>query len=162
MIVLPEVVVNSKTEQNKVNENLQQLSKDLLLQEDTENKKVQDDEIDYDDPGKWQNITDKLRVYLIENSSSKIINYNFPSNDEGRKFSITHYNRIMGNGEKVVRNWLLYSKSLNRVFCLYCRLFSSNSTSSLASEGFFNWKQISERLKEHELSISHNIAQTQP
>ncbi|XP_050548537.1 uncharacterized protein LOC126910199 [Daktulosphaira vitifoliae] len=129
------------------------------LQSSSKTEQNEDDEIDYDDPGKWQNITDKLRVYLLENSSSKIINYNFPSNDEGRKFSISHYNRIMGNCEKLVRNWLLYSKSLNRVFCIYCRLFSSNSTSSLASEGFSNWKQISERLKKHELSISHNIAQ---
>jgi len=29
----------------------------------------------------------------------------------------------------------------------------------LASRGFSNWKQISERLKEHELSILHNKAQ---
>ncbi|KAL4153486.1 hypothetical protein QTP88_001319 [Uroleucon formosanum] len=65
----------------------------------------------------------------------------------------------MANGENVLRNWLLYSKSLNRVFCLYCRLFPSKSTSSLASIGFSNWKQISERLKEHELSIPHNMAQ---
>ncbi|XP_050524356.1 zinc finger MYM-type protein 1-like [Daktulosphaira vitifoliae] len=97
-LLLDNITIETKELQsssNDVNENLQQLSKDLLLQGDTENKKVQDDEIDYDDP----------------------------------------------------------------VFCLYCRLFSSNSTSSLASEEFFNWKQISERLKEHELSISHNIAQ---
>ncbi|XP_060845697.1 uncharacterized protein LOC132925306 [Rhopalosiphum padi] len=33
------------------------------------------------------------------------------------------------------------------------------STSSLASIGFSNWKHISERLKEHELSIPHNTAQ---
>ncbi|XP_022178815.1 zinc finger MYM-type protein 1-like [Myzus persicae] len=65
----------------------------------------------------------------------------------------------MANGENVIRNWLLYSKSLNRVFCLYCRLFPSKSTSSLASIGFSNWKQISERLKEHELSIPHTKAQ---
>lgn len=140
--------------------NVPLVSGDLQPKKDIESRKVQEEENNNEDPGNWpQSISDKLRVYLIKYPPPKMFNYIFPSNDEGRKFSVVHYNRIMANGENVLRNWLSYSKSLNRVFCLYCRLFPSKSTSSLASVGFPNWKQISERLKEHELSIPHNMAQ---
>ncbi|XP_050546121.1 zinc finger MYM-type protein 1-like [Daktulosphaira vitifoliae] len=81
MIVLKEVVVkittSSKTEQNEVNENLQQLSKDLLLQKDTENKKVQDDEIDYDDPAqeKWLQLRMRLILHtIIDNDIQRNVN----------------------------------------------------------------------------------------
>ncbi|KAL4131915.1 hypothetical protein QTP88_009147 [Uroleucon formosanum] len=133
-----EVQCNSDCEEYE-NENVQLVSDDLRPKEDIESRKVLEKEYNNDDPGNWpQNINDKLRIYLVKNPPSKIKNYKFPSNDEGRKFSVIHYNIIMANGENVLRNWLLYSKSLNRVFCLYCRLFPSKSTSSLASIGFSN------------------------
>jgi len=126
-----EVLCNSDCDEYE-NENVQLVSDDLRPKEDIESRKVLEKEYNNDDPGNWpQNINDKLRIYLVKNPPSKIKNYKFPSNYEGRKFSVIHYNRIMANGENVLRNWLLYSKSLNRVFCLYCHLFPSKSTSGV-------------------------------
>ncbi|KAL4153090.1 hypothetical protein QTP88_000923 [Uroleucon formosanum] len=100
-----EVQYNSDCDEYE-NENVQLVSDDLRPKEDIESRKVLEKGYNNDDPGNWpQNINDKLRIYLVKNPPSKIKKYKFPSNDEGRKFS------------------------------------------------------ISERLKEHELSIPHNKAQ---
>jgi len=38
-------------------------------------------------------------------------------------FSKAYCFHSMFNGEKVQRNWLLYSKSTNKVYCFACKLF---------------------------------------
>ncbi|XP_052754162.1 LOW QUALITY PROTEIN: 52 kDa repressor of the inhibitor of the protein kinase-like [Galleria mellonella] len=59
------------------------------------------------------------------------------------------------NNEIIQRRWLIYSVSKNRVYCFCCRLFDSSSTSNLASEGYNDWKHLSEMLKVHESSTFH-------
>lgn len=57
-----------------------------------------------DGPGNWpQNITNKLQIYLVKNPPTKCINFYFPSNDEGRKFSVIHYNRTKVNSENAIQ-----------------------------------------------------------
>lgn len=60
----------------------------------------------------------------------------------------------MKNKEKTKKDWLIYSPSKGVVYCYVCKLFSS-SRQSLCEEGFGNWKNISERLSEHESSKTH-------
>ena len=62
----------------------------------------------------------------------------------------------MRNGEASDRKWLVFSKHIGRVFCFCCKLFNSeNCKSSLAHDGFKDWRHINERLQEHEGSIEH-------
>ncbi|EZA53817.1 Zinc finger MYM-type protein [Ooceraea biroi] len=70
-------------------------------------------------------------------------------------FASSHYSRKLANNETILRRWLVYSISKDRVFCFCCRLFESQSTSNLVSEGYNKWKHLSEILKTHENSTSH-------
>ena len=74
-----------------------------------------------------------------------------------RKLNDTAFTTLSTNGEKVERNWLMYSPSTGCVFCFVCKLFSINSasnSSSLATTGFDSWDHIG-RLNDHERSVQH-------
>ncbi|XP_020249208.1 zinc finger MYM-type protein 1-like [Asparagus officinalis] len=111
-----------------------------------------------DNPANWGNIDKKLRDLLVERGPKRVV-INFPRDIEGRHFSSAHYTRQWLNGEKHDRRWLIYSTSLNAVFCFCCKLFrkdgNKNQMGSLVNEGFKNWKNLSHRLQSHEGSSDH-------
>jgi len=61
--------------------------------------------------------------------------------------------------KKIARNWLLYSKSHDRVYCFCCKLFSSQlqipNPGSLTNNGTSDWKHIALKLEQHENFSSH-------
>ena len=59
----------------------------------------------------------------------------FPRGDDIRHFSTIHYTRILSNGEKHDRKWLVYLKDTDQVFCFCCKLFELKRTSQLCNEG---------------------------
>lgn len=62
----------------------------------------------------------------------------------------------MPNGEKHERKWLIYSRDLDRVFCFCCKIFNVVScTSKLANEGSKDWRNLSVKLKSHEIMNEH-------
>lgn len=112
-----------------------------------------------DDPGCWPlEITHNIRMDIIALGPKRDIHQEFPTNNESppRKFTSYHFYRIMSNGERVDREWLVYSKKKDCVFCFCCKLFlKKNCTSGLAVDGINDWKNISNSLKTHEQSHSH-------
>lgn len=64
----------------------------------------------------------------------------------------------LNNGDIIKRNWLVYSKFKDRVFCFCCKLFDSNSTGNLSKNSINDWRHIGERHKSHEITIPHNTS----
>jgi len=111
--------------------------------------------LNYSDPGVKENCDDHLRN-LVNHGLIQVKDFNFPKNNNQRKFSIIHYNRRLINGEYVHRQWLQYSISKDSVFCFSCKLFSTtNKESALCNKGSNDWKNMSAILANHEKSSDH-------
>lgn len=102
-------------------------------------------------------LTQKLRDEIISAGPTQI-NMDFPATN-GRSFSDFFYFKQMSNGEKVRRDWLVYSKSSDSAHCFCCRLFADNKNINdsgfSSTKGFNSWKNLSNRIKSHELSTMH-------
>ncbi|CAL2274149.1 unnamed protein product [Prunus armeniaca] len=96
--------------------------------------------LDIYDPSNWENLSTKLRDLLVEKGPRRdLFGEKGPKDKSSRCFSSTFYTRYLPNGEKRDREWLVYSKDVDK----------------LANEGYGDWEQLSLLLKEHETSIEH-------
>lgn len=53
----------------------------------------------------------------------------FPEDKIKRYFLPKWYKKTLHDGTLGIRDWLSYSPHLDKVFCLYCILFSNNNSS---------------------------------
>ncbi|XP_058741791.1 uncharacterized protein LOC131614186 [Vicia villosa] len=118
-----------------------------------------DDNIDYDifDPRNWDRLQPQLIDLLVvkgpkrDNSISK-----GPKDSLNRRFTANLYTRALANGEMCDRDWLVYSKELDRLFCFCCKVFKNGiGKGQLANEGYSDWVHVGARIKEHELGMEH-------
>ncbi|PWA80531.1 hypothetical protein CTI12_AA196460 [Artemisia annua] len=73
-----------------------------------------------------------------------------------RRFSAAFCTRVLPNSKKCDREWPVYSKELDRVFCFCCKIFRKGvSKGSLVNEGFADWTHLGTRLREHEVGLEH-------
>lgn len=63
--------------------------------------------------------------------------------------------RIVQNGKREKREWLIYDSSVKAVFCYPCKLFSKENNPSLLTTGYSDWKNLTRTLKSHEESKVH-------
>ena len=91
----------------------------------------------------------------MEKGPYRLENYEYPTDENGRRFVERHYDRYLANGEIINRVWLVYSPSTDCVFCFCCKLFRSNEKIALVTEGLCDWKNIGSRLNDHEVSKKH-------
>lgn len=123
------------------------------------NNELSDSREDFKDPGCWEKLTDSFRTLIVEKGPDHIdANYYFPLNDEGRHFDKKWLFRNIKNGEKVRRQWLIYSCSKDAIYCFPCLLFGSKNKirgSPFLAGGFSDWKHLNPRTSEHENSTFH-------
>lgn len=83
----------------------------------------------------------------------------YPKDKYGRHFNHLWYYRTIPDGTKVIRDWLSYSLSTDKVFCIHCLLYGINihgmALKSWTKDGFSTWVNGVSRIINHEVSISH-------
>ena len=94
----------------------------------------------------------------------KIILHGFLMMWLGIHFPVCLLHTKLTNGENVPRDWLVWSKSNQALFCFPCCLFSKltpPSRSALASTSGYSfrqkWKRLHEKIPEHQNSSSHKM-----
>ena len=88
--------------------------------------------------------------------------YQFPCDHSAHSFPLSVLHAKLQNGETTPRDWLVWSKFKQSLYCFPCRLFSKlpqASRSKLASAHGHSvndrWKKLHDKIPEHERSNSH-------
>ena len=113
------------------------------------------------DPALWNAfcMSSKTRQTLVERGPHQIKEFEFPINTGRRRFSSSHYLKVLSNGEFVERSWLIYSVKNDAVFCFCCILFdNSSATSDWPKKGYSDWGNLTRALTMHERSVHHRNA----
>lgn len=105
----------------------------------------------------------KLKKLILKNgpcqpNSGEIKNYIFPLNN-GRHFRPEWFAKSMQDGTVIKRDWLTYSVSENKVYCMPCML--TGEKNSWTTDGFNSWKKATSKFILHETSYRHVEASLQ-
>ncbi|XP_050065332.1 zinc finger MYM-type protein 5-like [Aphis gossypii] len=85
------------------------------------------------------------------------IDHKFPT-ENNRSFHSSWYYKILPSGDKVNRNWLSYSKTTNKIYCIHCILFGRHTKPSWTTNGFNTWSRGTTSIIVHETSEVHLTA----
>ena len=109
------------------------------------------------DPQIWDSLDPKWIDLLAEKGPARDLSIEKGPKDQfNRRFNAAFYSRYLSNGEKHDRDWLVYSKDVDKVLCFCCKLFKKGPLKGqLANEGYKDWTHLNVRLKEHENSFDH-------
>uniref|UniRef100_A0A452XG87 TTF-type domain-containing protein n=1 Tax=Aegilops tauschii subsp. strangulata TaxID=200361 RepID=A0A452XG87_AEGTS len=118
--------------------------------------------VDIFDPTNWGSLDPKQIDILAQKGPKRDSQFQKgPKDRYSRRFFALFYTRILSKGEHCDRDWLVYSKDLNRVLCFGCKLFTKgHRQGQLANEGCDDWIHVGSRLKEHETSADHVLNMT--
>jgi len=113
--------------------------------------------VDIFDPKNWYSLESKMIELLATKGPIRDLRIvKGPRDKFSRHFTANLYTRTLSNREKCDRDWLVYSKELDRLFCFCCKVFKRGiSIGQLANEGLSDWSHCGVRLKEHEASSEH-------
>lgn len=123
------------------------------------------------DPALWGEVNTHLIQYYASNTPSQNLDADFEKservfgnvNPTKRQVQRNYFYREMANGEKVNREWLIYSPSTGKVYCYVCKIFQPQANNLTDGElqfqsGFNDWKNAGTRLSSHERSRFHITA----
>ncbi|KAM1496704.1 hypothetical protein TB1_030337 [Malus domestica] len=101
------------------------------------------------DPQIWDSLDPKWIDLLAEKSPARDLSIEKGPKDQfNRRFNTAFYTRYLSNREKHDRDWLVYSKHVNKVFCFCCKLFKKLPLKGqLANERYKDWTHFNVRLK---------------
>lgn len=78
---------------------------------------------------------------------------NFPQ-EHGHRFNSNQYYKSLPNGGRLWRDWLSYSLSSKRFYCLHCMFFGKNAQKSWIYDGFHAWQRLMD-ISVHEKTEVH-------
>ncbi|CAN1146272.1 Zinc finger MYM-type protein 5 [Linum perenne] len=109
------------------------------------------------DPRCWDSLDSRMIDVLVVKGPKRDLSIEKGPKDKfSKRFFASCYTRVLSNGEKCDRDWLVYSKELDKVFCFCCKIFKKVvGRGQLSNEGCCDWSHISSRLREHETSLDH-------
>ncbi|CAM9001805.1 unnamed protein product [Rhodiola kirilowii] len=112
------------------------------------------------DPKNWDNLAPKWRDLLVKEGPLRDVLTGKGPKDRSkinkRRFTSEFYTMYLSNGEKHHRDWLVYCKDLDRVFCFCCKVFKTKQQQTqLAHDGIRDWGHLYHNLKQHERSSDH-------
>lgn len=138
-------------------EDTEECDDDTVTSGDTIEATISDCNFDTTDTGAWPTIlTNRIIDIIVEKGPFQIREYNFPTDDSRRKFSVNLFSKTLSNGEKVNRSWLVYSPKLNSAFCFCCKLFAiKNREIKLITGGYSDWRHAVVYFSEHDRSSFH-------
>ena len=101
-----------------------------------------------------------INTYLTEGAFQPHVNFVFPQSN-GRSFQPDWlYKVIPHDSFKHHRNWLSYSVSSDRAFCLTCILFGGSLASrTWAYDGWRDWRNGLRVIEQHEANKEHKAAE---
>ena len=118
-------------------------------QEDVEVEQAEEQEpieelVDIYDPRMWDKLNSEEIKLLVEKGPKRDISIEYgPYDTHGRRFAASLYTRILPNLERCDREWLVYSKELDNVFCFCCKLFKKgNAKGNLDDKGYRDWHNV--------------------
>lgn len=118
--------------------------------------------IDSTDLANWpKNLSRNEIDFLITQGPVKALVKHYPCDNKGRDFSDTYYTRKLPNNELIIRRWLVYSKSSDKVFCFCCSIFKIDSKLSWSNEGYCDWIHLSTSISIHKNSANHKNSYVQ-
>ncbi|KAK9671549.1 hypothetical protein RND81_12G038200 [Saponaria officinalis] len=75
-------------------------------------------------PRNWDSLNfDMIKILAKKGPRRDLSIEKGPKGKSGSRFKSTCYTRVLPNGEKCDRDWLFYSKELDKVFCFCCKIF---------------------------------------
>jgi len=72
-------------------------------------------------------------------------NKRFPVHNS-RSFQCSWYMKTMPDGSATRREWISYSCSKDKIFCIYCILIGNEKSTVWTITGFSSWNKASERI----------------
>lgn len=116
--------------------------------------------LDLSDPSSWPcPLTASARHQLLEHPIQQTNLMEYPINEQGRRFNSAHYKYSNEIGSE--RDWLLYSKSTNSLFCFSCCLFADNRKENFWTnygpnrKGFDYFHHQASAIANHEVCDAH-------
>lgn len=87
-------------------------------------------------------------------SSKRVTNESSDGTATARYCTMAYFTLTLKNGEKLNRDWLIYSPSTGKVFCFFCLLFGKSKNNAFKN-GFCQWDHGHRALRNHETDSDH-------
>lgn len=122
---------------------------DVKLENIDNNAKI----IDFNDPTTWHLTNSNIQIF-VQHGPELCDNLSVYPDRENRHFDKKWFVKTMSNGEQVLRNWLIYCKRKDALFCFPCIIFGKNQN-VWTTAGFRDWQHLNPMLPRHENSLYH-------